>query len=56
MRAVEINPEIDMLFYVSIKNYNIRKAQSYVAQINTVNKIDRVHLQALKGSLCRYYC
>lgn len=49
MRAVEINPEIDMLFYVSIKNYNIRKAQSYVAQINTVNKIDRVHLQALKG-------
>lgn len=49
IRVYEENPEIDFTTNLAIKNYTIRKAQQYVAQINTVNKIDKAHLQALKA-------
>lgn len=47
--AVDINPDIEFKVQVAIKNYNVRKAQAYVAQINTINKMDSTHLKALKA-------
>lgn len=47
--ALRKNPSLEFTVQVAIKNYNIRKAQSYVAQINTINKMDRSHLKALKA-------
>lgn len=39
----------DIGIQVAIKNYSIRKAQKYVGQINTINKMDVSHLKALKA-------
>lgn len=39
---------VNFTFELSIKNYTLKQAQKYVAQINTVNKMDKTHLQALK--------
>lgn len=47
--AVSANPDIEFKVQVAIKNYNVRKAQAYVAQINTINKMDSTHLKALKA-------
>lgn len=49
MNALKKDPEIDLNIQVAIKNYNTRKAQAYVAQINTINKMDKSHLKALKA-------
>lgn len=39
----------EMNIQVAIKNYSTRKAQKYVGQINTINKMDVSHLKALKA-------
>lgn len=49
MQAYKTSPDIEFNIHVAIKNYNLRKAQSYVAQVNTVNKIDKTHLKVLKS-------
>lgn len=50
LKALEINPELDFEFQVAIKNYNIRTAQQYIAQIATVNEINKTHIESLKAS------
>lgn len=47
--AYREDPNIDFSIQVSIKNYSLRKAQAYVAQINTINKMDVSHLKSLKA-------
>ena len=49
LQAYKQNQEIELNLQLAIKNYNLRKAQSYVAQVNTINKIDKTHLQTLKA-------
>ena len=41
--------DVDLNIQVAIKNYSTRKAQTYVGQINTINKMDPSHLKALKA-------
>ena len=48
LRALRENPELEQKMYLSVKNYSIKKAQQYVAQINKVNKVDKSHLQSLQ--------
>jgi hypothetical protein len=45
----ELNPDSDFITAVAIKNFTIKEAQSYVAQINTVNKMPTTYIQKLKG-------
>lgn len=49
IEAYEKDPELEFTFQVAFKNYSLRKAQAYVAQVNTQNKIDKAHLQSLKA-------
>ncbi|RNB59456.1 hypothetical protein EDM57_04755 [Brevibacillus gelatini] len=43
------NPDADLKVQVAIKNFTIKEAQAYVAQINTVNKMPNTYIQKLKA-------
>lgn len=47
-KAYEINPDLDIMFPLQIKNYDARKARQFVGQTNTVNVMPKQYVQQLK--------
>lgn len=52
VRALSIQPGIDMDIQLAIKSYAKEKAKNYFGQINTINRVDQARLKELK--LARY--
>lgn len=47
-KALTMNPELDVVFPLQIKNYDARKARQFVGQTNTVNVMPKQYVQQLK--------
>lgn len=50
LNALEKNPDLNQVFLVSIKNFNIKRAQRHLAQISKINPINKTHITALEES------
>jgi hypothetical protein len=50
MNALQINPDLDFNFAVLITNYNLKKAQNYMAQISKANMVSRTRIQELEAN------
>lgn len=48
VRALSIQPAIDMDVQLAIKSYAKEKAKNYFGQINTINRVDQARLKELK--------
>lgn len=48
VRAMEINPELDLELILSIRSYDTEKAKKYFGQINTINVVKPERLRELK--------
>lgn len=48
LRALRDNPEIDFNFQLAIKNFNTKRAQQHVAQLNTINAMSSSRLKEMK--------
>lgn len=46
--AYKLNPDLDIMFPLQIKNYDARKARQFVGQTNTVNVMPKQYVQQLK--------
>lgn len=47
-KALSVNPDLDIVFPLQIKNYDARKARQFVGQTNTVNVMPKQYVQQLK--------
>lgn len=47
-KALTMNPDLDIVFPLQIKNYDARKARQFVGQTNTVNVMPKQYVQQLK--------
>lgn len=50
LEALDVNPDIEFKFQVAIKNYNTTTAQQHIAEVATVNEINKTHIEALKAA------
>ncbi len=46
--ALRNNPDIQFNWVISIRNYGVRKAQSFFVQANTINRVDKGRTRSLK--------
>ncbi|WP_214771536.1 DNA sulfur modification protein DndB [Exiguobacterium sp. s133] len=46
--AYKLNPDLDIVFPLQVKNYDARKARQFVGQTNTVNVMPKQYVQQLK--------
>lgn len=49
LNSLEIDPEINQIFEVSIKNFNTKQSQRHLAQISKINPINATHITALEA-------
>lgn len=48
VKALEENPNADMIFMLNVVNFDIPKAREYFAQMNTIELIGKGHLENIK--------
>jgi hypothetical protein len=48
VKALEENPDLDIVFSLTVVNFDLSKAKTYFAQINTIEPVGKSHIEQMK--------